>query len=303
VNGFLSALSDTTASSAGSPTQHNPHSAQTYRVSDRGDYVPASKRFVIEQKDPKFGWQAIGHHADQGAADEIVGLANTGRDWDGDLYAANGAARPADDNTANSVQAVPFSAIDRDGTGWLDDWAGTVRQPETATQALMESVPHANPAVSSEELSVDDDTGVMMAIGVALDALTRRQAEMLSLRLDGISYEQIAQQLDVAVGTVGQTLVNARKKIGGVLSTHPGYVERHLKATLVDEDSTPWIGYARTAVKLLASEQYPPSNTRWRVARQLSDALTAGAPLWRLAQVTRVTPATIETLVCEYRNG
>lgn len=63
-------------------------------------------------------------------------------------------------------------------------------------------------------LYVEGSADETIAVDRALDALSREDRELLLLRhLDGLSYEELAQRLEIPIGTVMSRLFTARKRM------------------------------------------------------------------------------------------
>lgn len=88
--------------------------------------------------------------------------------------------------------------------------AGRKRQPEMSTDEL--EILSPAPSGSPEEA---------IWLERALLALTAEQRELITLKhLDGLSYEELAERLEVPIGTIMSRLYHARKKLREKLSRH-----------------------------------------------------------------------------------
>jgi RNA polymerase sigma-70 factor (ECF subfamily) len=88
--------------------------------------------------------------------------------------------------------------------------AGRKRQPEESTDDL--EILTSLPGSSREEA---------ISLERALLALSPEQRELITLKhLDGLSYEELAERLDVPIGTIMSRLYHARKKLREKLSRH-----------------------------------------------------------------------------------
>jgi RNA polymerase sigma-70 factor, ECF subfamily len=77
------------------------------------------------------------------------------------------------------------------------------RQPESSTDEL--EILSPKPGISRDEA---------ISLERALLALSPEQRELVTLKhLDGLSYEELAERLDVPIGTIMSRLYHARKKL------------------------------------------------------------------------------------------
>lgn len=86
--------------------------------------------------------------------------------------------------------------------------AGRKRQPDASTDEL--EILSPTPGISREE---------MISLERAFMALSPEQRELITLKhLDGLSYEELAERLNVPIGTIMSRLYHVRKKLREKLS-------------------------------------------------------------------------------------
>jgi len=178
--------------------------------------------------------------------------------------------------------------------------------PATDMESLMQSRPGIEPITSAEELLARFEDGKLDSlVQDCVDRLSSRQREAFMLSRDGLSLAQIGDRMAISKDSARTHLDRARKALQSEISVHEVYVERHLKDAAADHNvtrpaDTSYVNDCRKIQKLM---NLGTANARWRVARILCDLRAAGAPMDKVAQVTYLSPLTINALADEFANG
>jgi len=105
------------------------------------------------------------------------------------------------------------------------EWLASRQRPTTALQALMEAMPHAEPAVSIEERMAAKE-----AIADAVETLTPEETWVFNATvIEGLSLRTVGKQLGVSKNTVAARRDGALRKLRELLEHNPA-----IQATLGD---------------------------------------------------------------------
>jgi RNA polymerase sigma-70 factor (ECF subfamily) len=93
------------------------------------------------------------------------------------------------------------------------------RKAELPAESLRWEQAQQEPAGPDVQVGADERR---RALAACLSQLTETQREVLVLReLEGLAYREIAERLDVPVGTVMSRLYDARRALGRLVAAHP----------------------------------------------------------------------------------
>lgn len=191
----------------------------------------------------------------------------------------------------------------RNAVSLLKDVATT---PATEMEALMQAAPGSEPITSAEELLERFEDGKLDSlVQDCVDRLPERQRQAFMLRSQGLTEAAIGAEMCVSRSGAQQLLRRARHTLQSEISVHPVYVERHLIAPGPNHNATRPADHAfvEDCRKIQRLLNLGTANARWRVARILFDLRAAGAPMDKVAQITYLSPLTIDSLADEFANG
>jgi RNA polymerase sigma factor (sigma-70 family) len=197
----------------------------------------------------------------------------------------------------------PSGSRGRNAQSLLKDIPAT---PATEMEALMQAAPNTEPVTSAEELLERFENGKLDSlVQDCVDRLPAQERQAFILQREGLTERAIATELGVSQPTAHRLIKRAQNTLQNEISVHPVYVERHLKAETPDRNATRpadnwWVNDCRKIQRLL---NLGTANARWRIARILFDLRYCSAPMGKVAEVTYLSPLTIDSLADEFANG